>query len=392
MNYITRHVEALLEKQLENGKITLLLGARQVGKTTLLNRLLSEHKGLLINLDITVDQARLEAVQGLAPEEALRTLGQPEILIVDEAQRWPELTRLVKGWYDQGVKTKIILSGSSSLNLLDQSAEALTGRNEKIFLSPLTFEEILGNQSWFNSRLLLFDAVWSEGLKSTRNSLLIKSMVFGSYPEAVTAADPESYLLNLSSDYLLKDVLQLGSVKDPEAVRRLLLLLAHQISGEVSVSELSKTLSLSRQTIERYLDLLERSFVIFRLGSYSTNLRKEVAKSKKIYFWDTGIRNALLKEFGLNFNRLDIGPLWENWVVAEFFKRNQLLGGHADLYFWRSRHGTEIDLIVKKGENMEAFEIKWQGRHPLVREAFSSVYGVKPELITRDNFLSNIYV
>lgn len=391
MNYITRDAESYLEKQLLNSKITLLLGARQVGKTTLLNRLLSRHHGLLINLDITVDKARLEAVQGLSPEQAIGTLGQPEILIVDEAQRWPELGLLVKGWYDNGVKTKIILSGSSSLNLLDQSAETLTGRNEKIFLPPLTFREVLRSQDWFSSQLLLEDFVWSDSLKTAHDSLLIKSMVFGSYPEAITTTDPESYLLNLSSDYLLKDVLQLGSVKDPEAVRRLLLLLAHQISGEVSVSELSKTLSLSRPTVERYLDLLERSFVIFRLGSYSTNLRKEVAKSKKIYFWDTGIRNALLKEFSLNASRLDIGPLWENWVVAEFFKRNWLLGGYADLYFWRSRHGTEIDLIVKRGEKMEAFEIKWQGRHPLVREAFSSAYSVKPKLVTRDNFLSNIY-
>ena len=158
-------------------------------------------------------------------------------------------------------------------------------------------------------------------------------MVFGNYPEAIILADKQQYLLNLSADYLLKDVLQLGLIKTPDLIKKLLMLLSHQVGAEVSISELASNLSISKITVDRYLDLLEETFIIFRLPAFSTNPRKEITKSHKIYFYDNGIRNALLNEFSLNPLRGDIGGLWENWVIAEFAKENLLTGRKKTLFF-----------------------------------------------------------
>lgn len=385
MSYIPRQAEKLLKSALNNSKILILLGARQVGKTTLLNHLIANQKDKIYNLDIEVDKAELLVAKSLSPQEAIKNLGNPQILIIDEAQRLPEISQIVKGWFDSGLKTKIILSGSSSLNLLDQSAEALTGRNQKILLPPLIFQEILKNQSWYQSFLKQPNLL----IRQT-NSLLLQSIVFGSYPEAVTTENKNHYLVNLTSDYLLKDIFQSGMIKNPDFIKRLLLLLAHQIGSLVSVNELASTLQASRQTVEKYLDLLEQTFVLFRLNAYSSNPRKEIAKSKKIYFWDTGVRNALIKEFNLSEYRSDLGLLWENWIIAEFAKQNLLDGNLSNLYFWRNRNGAEVDLIIKKEDQLTALEIKWSSRKNKGSAAFNSAYHIMPEIITKDNFLNYI--
>ncbi len=392
MAYITRIAESIIEHSINNHKVLILLGARQVGKTTLLSRVLTRYNGTIFNLDIEVDKARLLVAKNLSPREAIKSLGDLEVIAIDEAQRFPEISRIVKGWFDAGISTKIILSGSSSLSLLDQSAEALTGRNEKVFLTPLLFKEIISAQSWFSSLASqLSTPATTNPMNEQVYSLMMENLVFGSYPEAVTTADKIQYLLNLSADYLLKDVFQSGNIKNPDFAKRLLLLLAHQVGSEVSTSELALNLGVSRQTIEKYLDLLEQTFVVFRLGAYSTNLRKEIAKSKKIYFWDTGVRNAILKEFNVSEYRSDIGILWENWVIAEFAKYNALCGDSANLYFWRSRDGAEVDLIVKNESQLKAFEIKWSSRKTAGTNAFTSRYKVTPRIITKDNFLTFLF-
>jgi hypothetical protein len=200
----------------------------------------------------------------------------------------------------------------------------------------------------------------------------------------VTSDRPTQLLRELSSDYLWKDVLQAGLVKTPDLIKRLLLLLAHQAGSEVSVSELATQLQMSRTTVERYLELLEQTFVIFRLPSFSTNPRKEIAKSKKVFFWDTGIRNALLNAFSTDEFRPDIGALWENWVIAEVAKRNALLGSPAELFFWRSRAQSEVDLVVKQASGLRAFEVKWS-RGRIAGRAFRDAYGAEVELIRSDN-------
>ncbi len=212
----------------------------------------------------------------------------------------------------------------------------------------------------------------------------MQRLAFGSYPEIVTSDQPTQLLRELSSDYLWKDVLQAGLVKTPDLIKRLLLLLAHQAGSEVSVNELATQLQMARPTVDRYLDLLEQTFVIFRLLSFSTNPRKEIARSQKVSFWDTGIRSALLNAFATDALRPDIGALWENWVIAEVAKRNALLGSPAELFFWRTRAQSEVDLVVKQASGLQAYEIKWSPRRVSGR-AFRDAYNVEVEPIRADN-------
>ena len=370
-------------------KVVILLGARQVGKTTLVKPLVNHRDGLLLNCDIATDANRLQSAGALAPPNALLSLGNPPLLVIDEAQNLPEIGRIVKGWYDSDIPARIVLLGSSSLDLLDRTAEPLTGRNVKLFLPPLLFSEIIHAQSWYSPELP--PEVIIQHSSQQLHSILLERMAYGSYPEAVTTTDPEHYLANLTADYLLRDVLYHGLIRSPELIRRLLMLLAHQIGSEISISELASTLGTSRQTIENYLDILERSYVIFRLHAFSTNQRKELAKSQKIYFWDTGVRNALLKEFSLSPLRSDIGALFENWVIAEFAKQNALNGNRNNLYFWRKGDGGEVDLVIKGTDTFSAYEIKWaKPAQTRGTKSFATTYGVPVEVITKDTVFAHL--
>ncbi|MFZ4441720.1 MAG: ATP-binding protein [Syntrophales bacterium] len=368
-------------KIIDSGKTAIIVGARQVGKTTLVNEALKSQNMLLLNFDVPFDVARFKAASVLPPIDGLKSLGSPDYLVIDEAQREPETSRIVKGWYDSRLPVKIVLLGSSSLNLLSQTAESLTGRNRKIHLPPLTLRESLEAESWFRPEYAMpvIEAAFAPQFRVT----LLKSMVFGCYPEVVTSDDKIGLLRELSGDYLWKDILQAGLIKTPDLIRRLLTLLAHQAGSEVSVNELAQQLQMARQTVERYLDLLEETFVIFRLPAYSTNLRKEVAKSRKIFFWDTGIRNAVLNAFDLNENRPDIGSLFENYLIAEIAKRNDLSDNPAELYFWRTVSMSEVDLVVKQGSTLMPYEIKW-GKKKGKCIAFQNEYGIPVQTLSSD--------
>jgi uncharacterized protein len=377
--YIKRIAENEIREGLAGDKVILVLGPRQVGKTTLVEQMLRGEDAEFLNFDIEIDKARFRAAASLSPGEGLRTLGNPKVLVLDEAQRLPETARIVKGWHDAGVPTRMLLLGSSSLDLLDQTAESLTGRNRKLLLPPLMFSEALRSQQWAetgldHSSMLTHFAV-------PLRTFLLQRIAFGGYPEVVLSSNPRRLLRELSSDYLWKDILQTGLLKTPDLIRRLLLLLAHQTGNEVSVSELASQLQMGRPTVERYLSLLEQTFVIFRLPAFSTNPRKEISKSQKVYFWDTGIRNALLNAFAADEHRPDIGAIWENWIIAEMAKYNSLLGSPFDLFFWRSRTQAEVDLVVKTENGLRAFEIKWNPRRA-GSAAFRSAYGVTVEVIS----------
>jgi predicted AAA+ superfamily ATPase len=380
--YVNRIAENNIKTMLASGKVGIVLGARQVGKTTLVEHVLAGSKAVFLNFDIEIDKQRFLASASLPPGDAMKSLGSPEVLVVDEAQRLPETGRIVKGWHDTRVPVRILLLGSSSLDILNQSAESLTGRNEKLLLPPLLFEEALKAQSWYADEYT--PEIITKNFSQPLRVFLLQAMAFGLYPEVVTAENKPPLLRNLSSDYLWKDILHSALVKTPDMIRKLLTLLAHQAGSEVSVNELAVQLHISRPTVERYLELLEQTFVIFRLPSFSTNARKEIAKSKKIYFWDTGIRNALLNAFSTDALRPDIGSLWENWVIAEAAKHNLLHGAESELFFWRSRAQSEVDLVIKTGEQLQAFEIKWSGGHTAAR-AFRDKYGVDVQLIDADN-------
>lgn len=380
--YIKREAENKIKEWALSNKILLILGARQVGKTTLVKHFLKDKKVVFVNFDIESEKAKFLALSSLSPLETIRGFGDPEFLVLDEAQRYKETSRIVKGWYDFGISTKIILLGSSSINLLNQSSEALTGRNEKIFLPQLTFKEIVSAQSWYSGQF--GDEQLVKNFPNQISSVLLQSVIYGSYPDATLVTDKEAFLLNLASDYLLKDILQTGSLKDTEKLFKLLTLLAHQVGSEVSVNELSTNLGISRITVEKYLELLEETFVIFRLPAFSTNQRKEISKNKKVYFWDNGIRNAILKEFSFNPMRSDIGKLWENWVVSEFAKRDLLTGKRTTMYFWRSKSGSEVDLVVKENEKISAYEIKWSFKK-IHKKAFEELYNTKVKIISSSN-------
>lgn len=250
--------------------------------------------------------------------------------------------------------------------------------------------EILRSQTWFSPQVT--KPLLEEQFANQVQTLLLQQIVYGSYPETITTNDKEKYLLNLASDYLLRDVLQSGLVKSPEPVKKLLTLLAYQTGNEVSVSELAANLQTSRQTIEKYLELLEHSYVIFKVQAFSTNQRKEIAKNMKVFFWDTGVRNALLKEFSLSPLRSDIGSLFENWVMAEAAKVNLTEGDKNNIYFWRKRNGSEVNLVVKGTNTFKAYEIKWSKANttPSSR-SFSNTYNVPVEVITKDTILNLLW-
>ena len=380
--YLSRAAEQPLKDILAGDKIGVILGARQVGKTTLVEHVLAGQPAVCLNFDVEVDKARFLAAAALAPSDALRSLGNPAVLVIDEAQRLTETSRIIKGWHDMRLRAKFLLLGSSSLDLLDQAAESLTGRNRKLMLPPLLFSETLGTQVW--AKVDTAPDHLCQHFASQLRAFLMQRLNFGSYPEVVTSENPTQLLRELSADYLWKDVLQTGLVKTPDLIKRLLRLLAHQAGSEVSVNELATQLQMARPTVDRYLDLLEQTFVIFRLPSFSTNPRKEIAKSQKVFFWDTGIRNALLNAFSTEDFRPDIGALWENWVIAEVAKRNALLGSPAELFFWRTRAQSEVDLVVKRGSSLRAFEIKLSAGRVSGR-AFRDAYGVEVEPIRLDN-------
>jgi predicted AAA+ superfamily ATPase len=380
--YLTRAAERPLKDILAGDKVGVILGARQVGKTTLVEHVLAGQPAVFLNFDVEVDKARFQAAASLSPSDGLRSLGKPSVLVIDEAQRLPDTSRIIKGWHDSRLPAKFLVLGSSSLNLLDQAAESLTGRNRKLVLPPLLFSETLGTQTWANANAA--PGHLCQHFAPQVRAFLMQRLAFGSYPEIVTSDQPTQLLRELSSDYLWKDVLQTGLVKTPDLIKRLLLLLAHQAGSEVSVNELATQLQMARPTVDRYLDLLEQTFVIFRLPSFSTNPRKEIAKSQKVLFWDTGIRNALLGAFSTDEFRPDIGALWENWVIAEVAKRNALLGSPAQLFFWRTRAQSEVDLVVKQANGLQAFEIKWSPRR-ISGRAFRNAYGVEVEPIRSDN-------
>lgn len=377
--YIKRMAEESLAGILEGSKVGIILGARQVGKTTLVEHVLAGRRAVFLNFDVEIDKQRFLAAAALPPGEGLKSFGSPEVMVVDEAQRLPEAARIIKGWYDSRLPVKMLLLGSSSLNLLDQTAESLTGRNERLLLPPLVFEEALRSQTWYADTYP--HEMLREQFGAPLRVFLMQSLAFGSYPEIVLAEDKPRLLRHLSSDYLWKDILQTGLVKSPDMIKRLLTLLAYQAGNEISTHELATQLQMARPTIERYLDLLEQTYVIFRLPSFSTNPRKEVARSRKVFFWDTGIRNALLNAFSTEELRPDIGSLWENWVIAEAAKLNLLRGGASELYFWRSRAQSEVDLVIRTGDHLQAFEIKWRPTRQLTTRAFRAMYGTEVKFI-----------
>ncbi len=352
----------IFEKEISNWigsrEILIIYGARQVGKTTFIHHLLDDRDdSIIFNCELP---DVFEILQSMNLESIKFLFGQSRIIALDEAQNIPLIGKALKLIYDELPEYKLIVTGSSSFELSSHITEALTGRNIKFRIFPLLLNE-------------LSQKLNSIQLTQKLNELLI----FGSYP-ALVDLSPElkgRKLIELSSDYLFKDVLIHESIKNPAVLRKLLKALALQLGSQVSLNELSSLLGISRQTVEKYIDLLEKSFIIFRLGSFSSNLRNEIKKSSKFFFYDNGIRNAIINNLNLIPNRTDMGALWENYCVGEIVKQNLSLNLNSEFYFWRTYDGAEIDLIETHNAKITAYEFKWSTkRKQKIPKSFDEKY------------------
>jgi predicted AAA+ superfamily ATPase len=370
---ITRLLQPRISQQLQDGgKVVVIYGARQVGKTTLVQRVLADlpYRTLAIN----ADEVRYAETLSSRDLRRLRDLvAGYDLLFLDEAQRIPEIGVNLKLLVDHLPDLRIVVTGSSSLDLASRIQEPLTGRAWVHTLYPIAVSELARNFNPFELDELLEDR-----------------LVMGSYPEVFTiqrAADRREYLQNLAASYLFKDVLEIGGVRHSQKLRNLLRLLAYQVGSEVSYTELGGQLQMSKDTVASYIDLLEQSFVIFRLGGFSRNLRKEVTRQDKIYFWDLGVRNVVIGNLRPLAERNDVGALWENFVIAERLKRLRYSQTPANLYFWRTYTGAEIDIVEERGGELHTYECKWGTSRGRMPASFIDAYpGASYAVISRQHY------
>lgn len=375
MNY-PRHLEKTLSKWLFRGKILVVTGARQVGKTTLLRQMLSESgkPGLYLNAE---EPANKRLFEDLSVSRLGDLIRRNEILVIDEAQQIENIGLCLKLLADNFKETQIIATGSSALEIANKVFEPLTGRHFLFHLYPLALSEI-----------------YSVNQRKEMDQNLPRHLVYGLYPDAVNnPLDTEIFIKSLAGQYLYKDVLAWKDIRKPELLHKLLQLLAHQVCCEISMHELAVQLKVKSETVETYLDLLEKSFVVYRLSSHTTNDRKEVSKMKKIYFWDNGIRNAIIDQFKPLELRTDVGVLWENFIITERLKMNHYLEKNIQSRFWRSRQQQEVDYVEVEQEQTRAYEMKWSTvQKAKVSRAFTNLYPeTETAIITPEQFAGFIY-
>lgn len=341
---IHRYIEDSIKNQIFKGKAIILLGSRQTGKTTLLESLFSKNDDVLW---LNGDELDVQALfSNTTCTRIQQMLGNRTILVIDEAQRITDIGLRMKLVTDQLKHVQLIATGSSAFELANRLNEPLTGRKWEYQLFPLSFGEMVKHQGL---------------LEETR--MLPVRLVYGYYPEVVTSIGDEKEVLKLlTNSYLYKDVLTLGQIKKSDKLVILLQALAYQVGSQVSYSELARTVGIDVKTVEAYLDVLEQSYIIFRLSSYSRNMRNELKNSKKIYFYDNGVRNALISNFSDASIRSDMGALWENFVISERIKYNAYTKHFCNTYFWRSKNQNEIDYIEEFNGQLHAYEFKYNPR------------------------------
>jgi len=371
MDTYKRIVEDSLKNVLFRGKVLVVVGARQVGKTTMLRRISSEYPNLLwLNADENNVRDRLS---NHSINSIKNLIGSYKIVIIDEIQRIKNTGILLKLMIDNFKDVQFIATGSSALEISDFIFEPLTGRHFLFHLYPFSLAEIYNKKSPFEIE-----------------QELPFHLIYGSYPEVCIKRDlAEMILKNLAQQYLYKDVLIWKDIRKPELLDKLLKLLAYQICSEVSVNELANQLKVKSETVENYIDLLEKSFVIYRLKSYSTNSRKEVSKMSKILFWDVGIRNAIIEDFRALPNRNDVGQLFENFMISERMKMNAWLRPSVKSFFWRNYNKSEVDYVEYENNKLSAYEMKHNTvKKHKVSQSFTNIYpDAKTIVITPENFV-----
>lgn len=372
MDFLSRLIEKQLKQYLFKQKALVIIGARQVGKTTMLKDL---SKSIGDSLWLNADEITVrERLTNPSINTIGNIIGNYKVVIIDEIQRIVNAGLLLKLMVDNFKGVQFIATGSSALEISDNIFEPLTGRHILFKLYPFSLAELYPTKSPFEiEKEIPFH------------------LVYGSYPEVSLKKDMSQILLeNLSQQYLYKDVLVWKDIRKPDLLDKLLKLLAYQIGSEVSVNELSNKLKIKSETVENYLDLLEKAFVIFRLKSYSNNARKEVSKMSKIFFWDNGIRNAVIDDYRDISMRNDLGQLFENFMISERMKMNTWLNKSAKSFFWRNYNQSEVDYVEVNGEEISAFEMKWNShKKNKVTKAFTNIYTyAKTEVITPENCIN----
>lgn len=365
-----------ITKAFQKERIVIVYGARQVGKTTAsldyFNRINGSKK--LVNGEDKFTQDELSKCTLLSIKNII---GDNKFIFIDEAQYIPSIGTILKMIYDNLPQVRVLATGSSAFGLASKTSESMAGRKRSINAFSLTVEEIENNN--------LFDY--------TQQALDIV-LSYGSYPKVLLESDieeKERELRDLADSYLYKDVLAFQGINKPQMVAKLAQLLAFQIGNQISQSEIARQLGISKETVEKYIDILEKSFIIFSLSAYSTNKRNEVSRSKKYYFWDLGIRNAIIKNFQSLDTRDDVGRVWENYVIAEIYKKSLSQDKFYNFYFWRNYGGQEIDLVLEKNGNLNVAEIKYKKTSANLPSDFAKDYKIKSiDIINKDNFFKFI--
>lgn len=371
MGNLIRFAQDKIEKHLFKGKIIVLYGARQVGKTTLSKNILKKYpeNSLYINCD---EPDVRNALQERSSTEIKSFIGSKKLVVLDEAQRIKNIGLTLKLMIDTYPDMQIIATGSSSFELSNKIVEPLTGRKFEFLLYPFSLMEIYDGND----------------IELKRD--LERRIVFGMYPEVVMKDGEQSVeaLKEITKSYLYKDLFNFREVRNPEVLERLLQALALQIGNEVSYTELAGLLGIDKKTVMDYVQILEQAFIVFRLSPFSRNLRNELKKLRKIYFFDTGVRNALINNFNPLNLRTDAGALWENFMISERMKRNQYLNFDSNNYFWRTHDQQEIDYLEESSGKTTAFEFKLHSGNFKVPSAFKQAYpDAEVKLVNRDNFM-----
>ena len=338
---ITRSIEQRIRKQLFGGRAIVIMGARRVGKTTLFRQLLESEDNVLW---MSGDEPDVRGLfENITSTRLKAIIGNARLVVIDEAQRITDIGIKLKLITDQMPEVQLLASGSSSFDLANKINEPLTGRKWEYKLFPLSFAELVGETNLLEEK-----------------RMIPHRMVYGCYPDVVTHQGNEIAILReLTQSYLYKDILEFDKIHKPDKLAKLLQALAYQIGSEVSFNELAQLCDLDAKTITNYVAILEQAYIIFRLGSFSRNLRNELKSSRKIYFYDNGIRNAIIGNFSQVENRDDVGALFENYVISECVKRKEYTSDYANSWFWRNTNQQEIDYIEEKDGQLNAFELKW---------------------------------
>ncbi|MFH1385738.1 MAG: ATP-binding protein [Patescibacteria group bacterium] len=371
VNYINRTIENKIKDRFFKGKIVIIYGARQVGKTTLVKKILSDFgsESRYLNCEqLSVERGLNE----LEAEKIKSFLGNYKLIVLDEAQNIPNIGRVLKIIIDTYPEIQIIATGSSSFDLSQKITEPLTGRAFTYILYPLSLKEIKGGKDMFF-------------IESKIENLLR----FGGYPEVFQLSEElaRERLNEIAANYLYKDVLKFAGLKKAGIIKNLLAALALQLGQEVSYSELAAALGINRLTVQKYIDVLEQSFVIFKLNAFARNKRKEISKSIKVYFYDLGIRNSLVENYNNLEIRSDTGALWENFCIMERKKMNEDKSRFANSYFWRTYDQKEIDYVEEAGGEITGYEFKWSGKKSYKPPAdFVKKYKARVEKIDRSNY------